>query len=81
VAEVDANPNGDRTDDRFLSLDHFFILAFFILIFFIILVLFFVLWRFVYLDLLETNDVYRRKADLAIPVSKLYDMMDNGLTV
>ncbi len=53
-----ANPNGDRTDDRFLGL-----------------ALFFVLGRFVDLDLLEMNDVYRRKADLEIPVSKLYDMM------
>lgn len=60
----DANPNGDRTDDRFLSLALFFTLGVF------------VLGRFVDLDLLETNDVYRRKADLEIPVSKLYDMMD-----
>jgi hypothetical protein len=61
----DANPNGDRTDDRFLSLALFFAIA-----------LFFVLGRFVDLDLLETNDVYRRKADLEISVSKLYDVMD-----
>ena len=65
IAGEDANPNGDRTDDRFLSLALFFTIA-----------LFFVLGRFVDLDLLETNDVYRRKADLEIPVSKLYDMMD-----
>jgi len=37
---------------------------------------FFVLGRFVDLDFLETNDIYRRKADLEILVSKLYDMMD-----
>jgi hypothetical protein len=61
----DTNPNGDRTDDRFLSLALFFAIA-----------LFFVLGRFVDLDLLETNNVYCRKADLEIPVSKLYDMMD-----
>ena len=61
----DTNPNGDRTDDRFLSLALFFTLG-----------VFFVLGRFVDLDLLETNDVYRRKADLEIPVGKLYDMMD-----
>jgi hypothetical protein len=61
----DANPNGDRTDDRFLSLALFFTLGVFV-----------VLGRFVDLDLLKTNDVYRRKADLEIPVSKLYDMMD-----
>lgn len=61
----DANPNGDRTGDRFLSLALFFTLA-----------LFFDLGRFADLGLLETNDVYRRKADLEIPVGKLYDMMD-----
>jgi hypothetical protein len=61
----DANPNGDRTGDRFLSLALFFTLG-----------VFFVLGLFVHPDLLETNDVYRRKADLEIPVSKLYDMMD-----
>lgn len=61
----DANPNRDGTEDRFLSLDRFFILA-----------LFFVVGRFVDLDVLETDDVYRRKANLEIPVSKLYDMMD-----
>ena len=60
----DANPNGDRTDDRFLSLALFFTPG-----------VFFILGRFVDLDLFETNDVYRRKADLEIPVSKLYDMM------
>jgi hypothetical protein len=43
---------------------------------FFTLSVFFVLGRFVDLDFLETNDVYRRKADLEIPVSKLYDMMD-----
>jgi hypothetical protein len=56
----DANPNGDRTDNRFLSLALFFTLS-----------VFFILGRFVDLDLLETNDVYRRKVDLEIPVSKL----------
>ena len=61
----DANPNRDGTEDRFLSLDRFFILT-----------LFFVLGRFVDLDVLETNYVYRRKANLEIPVSKLYDMID-----
>lgn len=61
----DANPNRDGTEDRFLSQDRFFILA-----------LFFVLGLFFDLDLLETNDVYRRKANLEIPVSKLCDMMD-----
>lgn len=62
----DANPDGDRTDDRFLGLDRFFTL-----------VLFFTLdvRRFVDPDLLETNNVYRRKTDLEILVSKLYDMM------
>lgn len=62
----DASPNRDRTDDRFLSLA----------LFFFILVLFFVLERFVDLNRLETNNVYRRKADLEIPVSKLNDTMD-----
>ena len=61
----DANPDRDRTENRFLSLDRFFILA-----------LFLVLERFVDLDVLEKNDVYRRKANLEIPVSKFYDMMD-----
>jgi hypothetical protein len=61
----DANPNGDRTDDRFLSLGLFFTLGLYFL------------RRFVDLDLLETNDVYRCKADLEIPVSKHYDMMDD----
>jgi hypothetical protein len=67
----DTNPNGDRTDDRFLqrlSLALFFTLG-----------VFFILRRFVDLDLLETNDVYRRKADLEMPVSKLYDMMDSDI--
>ena len=32
--------------------------------------------RFVDLGVLETNDVYRRKVNLEIPVGKLYDMMD-----
>ena len=57
----DANPNSDGTDDRFLSLYRFFIGVFFVLA------------RFVDLDHLETNDVYRRKADLEIPVSKFCD--------
>jgi hypothetical protein len=53
----------------------FFTLAiFFTLALFFTLGFFFVLGRF--FDLLETNDVYRRKTDLEIPVSKLYDMMD-----
>ena len=38
--------------------------------------LLFVLGRFVELENLETNDVYRCKEDLKIPVSKPYDMMD-----
>ncbi len=59
----DANPDGDRTDDRFPNLDRFFVLVLFIL------------RRFVDRDLLETNNVYRRKADLEILVSKLYDMV------
>ena len=72
----DANPNGDRTDDRFLRLALFFTLAiFFILALFFTLDVF-VLGRFVVIDLLESNNVYRRKTDLEIPVSKLYDMMD-----
>ena len=54
----DANPNGDWTDDRFLSLT----LG--------------VFGRFVDLDLFEMDDIYRRKADLEILVSKLYDMTD-----
>jgi hypothetical protein len=73
----DANPNGNRTDDRFLGLALFFTIAlFFTLAIFFTLGVFFVLGRFVDLDLLETNDVYRRKEDLEIAVSKLYDMMD-----
>jgi hypothetical protein len=78
----DANPNGNRTDDRFLGLALFFTLAIFFtlalftLALFFTLGVFFVLGRFVDLDLLETNDVYRRKEDLEIAVSKLYDMMD-----
>ncbi len=62
----DANPNGDRTDDRFLSLNRFFIFALFFTpgVFFDLL------------DHLETDDVYRRKADLEIPVGKLYDMVN-----
>jgi hypothetical protein len=67
----DANPNGDRTDDWFLSLDRFFIIALFFT-----LGVFFVLGHSVDLDHLETNDIYRLKADLEILVSKLYDMMD-----
>ena len=53
----DANPDRDRTDGRFLSLDCFFIL---------VQVLFFILRRFVDPNLLETNDIYRRKADLGV---------------
>jgi hypothetical protein len=60
----DANPNSDITDNRFLSLYCFFIS------------IFFVLGCFVNLDHLETNDIYCRKADLEIPVSKFYDTMD-----
>jgi hypothetical protein len=67
----DANPDRDRTDDRFLSLA----------LFIIFLTLFFVLERFVDLDHLETNNVYRRKEDLEIPVGKLNDTMDNYLTL
>ena len=48
----DANPNRDGTDDWFLSLDRFFVLALF------------VLGRFVDLNVLKTNDVYRREANL-----------------
>ena len=70
-AGEDANPNSDRTDDRFLNLSLFITIALFFAP-----GLFFVLRRFVDLDLLETNNVYRRKEDLEIPVSKLYDMMD-----
>ena len=66
----DANPDGDRTDDRFLSLDRFFVLVRFFTLGF-----FFILRRFVDPDLLETNDIYRRKEDLEILVSKLYNMM------
>ena len=58
------------TDNRFLSLDRFFIL-----VLFFTLDVFFILRRFVDPDLLETNNVYRRKADLEILVSKLYVMM------
>ena len=61
----DTNPDSDGAGNRFLSLTLFFTLG-----------VFFVLGRFVDLDLLETNDVYRRKEDLEIPVSRLYDMMD-----
>lgn len=61
----DPNPNGDRTDDRFLSLALLLTLGVFL-----------VLGRYVDLDFLETNDIYRCKADLEIPVNKLYDMMD-----
>ena len=63
----DANPHRDGTEDRFLGLDRFFILT-----------LLFILGRFADLDVLETDDVYRRKANLEIPVSKLYDTMDSG---
>ena len=61
----DADPNRDGTENRLLGLNRFFILA-----------LFFVVGCFVNLDVLETNDVYRRKANLEIPTNKLYDMMD-----
>lgn len=37
---------------------------------------FFVFGRFTNLDHLETNDFYRRKADLEIPVSNFYDRID-----
>jgi len=66
----DANPDGDRADDRFLSLDRFFIL-----VLFFTLDVFFILRRSVDPGLLETNYVYRRKEDLEILVSKLYDIM------
>ena len=59
----DADPNGDRADSRFLSLALFFTLGLYSL------------RRFVDIDLFETNDVYRCKANLEIPVSKHYDMM------
>jgi hypothetical protein len=84
----DANPNGDRTDDRFLRLALFLTLVIFFTLaisstlasFFTLAIFFtldvFVLGRFVDLDLLETNNVYRCKTDLEIPISKLYDMMD-----
>jgi hypothetical protein len=76
----DANPNGDRTDDRFLSLALFFTIALlFTPALLFTLGVFFVLGRFVDLDLLETNDVYRRKADLEIPVSKFYDVIGINL--
>jgi len=61
----DANPNRDGTEDRLLSLNCFFILT-----------LFFALGNFVNPNILETNYVYCRKANLEIPVSKLYDIMD-----
>jgi hypothetical protein len=66
----DANPDGDRADGRFLSLDRFFIL-----VLFFTLDVFFTLRRFVDPDLLETNNVYRRKEDLEILASKLHDIM------
>jgi hypothetical protein len=59
----DANPNGDRTGNRFLSLTLFFTLGVFFL------------GLFVLPDLLEMNDIYCCKADLEIPVSKLYDRL------
>jgi hypothetical protein len=61
----DANPDGDRTNNRFLSLDCFFTLDVS------------VLRRFVDPDLLkfETNNVYRCKTDLEILISKFYDMI------
>jgi len=66
----DANPDGDRTDDWFLGL-----VRFFIPVLFIALDAVFILRRLVDLDLLETNNVYRRKEDLEILVSKFYDLM------
>ena len=66
----DANLEYDRTDDRFFSLDRFFIL-----VLFFTLDVFFILRRIVDPDLLETNNVYRRKEDLDILVSKLYNLM------
>ena len=60
----DTNPNCDGTEDRFLGLDCFSTFALFIL------------GCFVNLDILETNNVYRCKANLKIPVGKFYDMMD-----
>jgi hypothetical protein len=57
----DANPDGDRTDDRVLSLALFIVLALFI-----------ILDIFVLDDLLETNDVDCCKTNLEILVSKLY---------
>ena len=65
----DANPDGDRTDDWFLGLDRFFTPILFITLDA------FTLRRFADLDLLETNNIYRRKEDLEILVSKLYDLM------
>jgi hypothetical protein len=61
----DANPNGDRTNDWFLSLALFFTLG-----------VFFVLRHFINLNLLETNNIYHHKADLEIQVSKLHGIID-----
>lgn len=68
--ELGRTIDGDRTDDRFFSLDHFFIL---VLLF--TLGVFFILRHFVDPDLLGTNNVYRRRGDLEILVGKLYDMI------
>jgi len=57
----DANPNRYRTEDRFISLDRFLILA--------------LLRPRALRGVPETYNVHRRKANLEIPVSKLYDMM------
>lgn len=62
----DANPNSDRTDDRFLFLS---LCRFFIRIFVF-------LRRFVDIKLLETNDINCRKANLEILMSKFHDTMD-----
>ena len=62
-----ANPDSYTTDVLFLGLNRFFILALFI---------FLVLICFVDPDILKTNDIYGRKVDLEILVSKLYDMIE-----
>jgi hypothetical protein len=59
----DANPNSNWTGDRFHNLALFFTLG-----------VFFLLGRFVDIDLLETNYIYSRRADLEIPINKVYDM-------
>ncbi len=60
----DANPNGDRSDDGVLIRG----LAIFSFFTFRVDLFFFILGRFVDFEPLETNDIYRRKADLEIPV-------------